>query len=134
MALAIYKRSQGTYTRLCSAFGAALIFGIGCWKLFEHLEASDFGLGSRAELWLATLVPFGLFSIFGLTIFWLVNKPGVADFMISAEGELKKVSWSSRQEVVVSTFIVIVVVAVLACLLGGVDVLFELFFSELIGI
>ena len=123
MIFGFYKRGQGKYTRLCSAFAAAIIAGLGCWRLYERLEAGDLGL------WVETMVPVGLFVVSALLIFWLVNKPSVADFMIAAEGEMKKVSWSSRQEIAVSTFIVIVFVIVMAMLLGATDITFEVIFK-----
>ncbi|MHC4913749.1 MAG: preprotein translocase subunit SecE [Planctomycetota bacterium] len=126
MAFDIYKRGQGKYTRLCTAFGVAIIVGLGCWRLYEKLEATDLGL------WTVTMVPAGLFVALGLLIFWLVNKPSVADFMIAAEGEMKKVSWSSRREIAVSTFIVIVVVIVMAVILYVTDLSFRVFFNWLL--
>ncbi|MEJ2702554.1 MAG: preprotein translocase subunit SecE [Sedimentisphaerales bacterium] len=131
--LKIYKRGQGKYTRLGSAFSAAVIVGLGCMRLYGKLEAVSWGLSNRAALWIATMVPAGLFVILGLLVFWLVNKPSVADFMIAAEGEMKKVSWSSRQEIAVSTSIVIVVVIIMAALLGTTDFGFQLFFQWLFG-
>jgi len=122
----IYKRGQGKYTRLCSAFGAAIIVGIGCMQLYKKLEATDMGL------WPETLIPAGLFVVLCVVIFWLVNKPSVADFMVAAEGEVKKVSWSSRKEVAVSTFIVITVVIFFAAVLGVTDLLFSIFFQSLL--
>jgi preprotein translocase subunit SecE len=80
------------------------------------------------------MVPAVLFVALGLLIFWLVNKPSVADFMVAAEGEMKKVSWSSKKEIAVSTFVVIVVVILMAALLGVTDLSFKLFFSEVLGI
>jgi len=127
MVFDIYKRGQGKYTRLCSAFGTALIVGLGCLQLYRKLQATDLGL------WVETMVPAGLFVVLGLLIFWLINKPAIADFMIAAEGEMKKVSWSSRKEVAVSTFIVIVVVIFMAVLLGITDFGFQLFFMWLLG-
>ena len=44
-----------------------------------------------------TMVPAALFLLLAFLIYWIVNKPSIADFMIAAEGEMKKVSWSSRQ-------------------------------------
>ena len=126
MAFDIYKRGQGKYTRLCSAFAAGIIVGLGCLRLYKKLEGQDLGL------WSETMVPAGLFAVLGLLIFWLVNKPVIADFMIAAEGEMKKVNWSSRKEIAVSTFIVIVVVIVMAALLGVTDLLFQMFFAWLI--
>jgi preprotein translocase subunit SecE len=127
MHLKIYKKGQGKYTRLWSAFAAALITGLGCWRLYVLLEG--IGVGT----WVETMVPAGLFVIFATVIFWLANKPSAADFLIAAEGEMKKVSWSSRQEIVSSTTIVIVVVVFMAVLLGVTDLGFRMFFNWLIG-
>jgi len=132
MVFDIYKRGQGKYTRLCSAFSVGMIAGLGCMTLFKKLEAASWGLSNRATLWIATMVPAGLFLLLAFLIFWLVNKPSIADFMIAAEGEMKKVSWSSREEITVSTIIVIVVVFIMATLLGTTDFGFRLFFDWLI--
>jgi len=128
MVFDIYKRGQGKYTRLCSAFGAAIIAGLGCLQLYKKLDGTDLGL------WVKTMVPVALLVAFGLLIFWLVNKPVIADFMVAAEGEMKKVSWSSRKEIAVSTFIVIAVVFLMAVLLWITDLSFQLFFMWLLGL
>ena len=127
MVFDIYKRGQGKYTRLCSAFGIATIAGLGCLQLYKKLQAGDLGL------WAETMVPAGLFVILAVLIFWLVNKPSLADFLIAAEGEMKKVSWSSRQEIAVSTFIVILVVVAMALLLGTTDIAFRTLFTWLLN-
>jgi preprotein translocase subunit SecE len=126
MIFTIYKRGQGKYTRLCSAFAAAIIAGLGCLQLYKRLQATDLGL------WVETMVPAGLFVVLALFISWLMNKPSIADFMIAAEGEMKKVSWSSKKEIAVSTFIVIVVVVIMAVLLGATDLTFRTFFTWLL--
>ena len=128
MAFDIYKRGQGKYTRLYSAFGGILIVGLGCFQLYTKLQALDFGL------WVETMVPVALFMILSVLVLWIVNRPTVADFMISAEGEMKKVSWSSKKEIAVSTFVVIVVVVGMAALLGVTDLGLQLFFAWLLGI
>ena len=127
MAFDIYKRGQGKYTRLYSAFGGILIVGLGCFQLYTKLQALDLGL------WVETMVPVALFMILSVLVLWIVNRPTVADFMISAEGEMKKVSWSSRKEIAVSTFVVIVVVVGMAVLLGVTDLGLQLFFAWLLG-
>jgi len=123
MVFEIYKRGQGKNTRLWSSLGIAAIVGLGCLQLYRKLQATDLGL------WVETLIPAGLFIVLGLLIFWLVNKPSIADFMIAAEGEVKKVSWSSRKEIAVSTFIVIIVVVIMSSLLGLTDFFFSMFFN-----
>ena len=127
MALTIYKKGQGTHTRLASGFALAAVVTLGCLQLYRKLQANDLGL------WVETMVPAGLFVVSGALITWLANKPSIADFMIAAEGELKKVSWSSRGEIAVSTFVVIIVVVMMAVLLGVTDLAFRLFFGRLLG-
>lgn len=127
MLFGIYKRGQGKYTRLGSGFGFGIIAGLGCLQLYRTLQATDLGL------WVETMVPAGLFVILSLLIVWLMNKATIADFMVAAEGEMKKVNWSSRKEIAVSTFIVIFVVIAFALLLGVTDFSFRLFFTWLLG-
>jgi preprotein translocase subunit SecE len=120
MGLSVYKRGQGRYTRMLSALGGAVIVAIGCLQLYRTLDAADIGL------WVETMVPVGLFIGLSVLMMWMVNNPNIADFMISAEGEMKKVNWSTRQEVVVSTVVVISVVIILAVLLGVSDYVLQL--------
>jgi preprotein translocase subunit SecE len=131
MVFDIYKKGQGKYTRLCTAFAAAIVIGLGCLQLYNELDAASWNISTKTRIWIATMIPSGLFIIMALLAFWLVNKARVADFMIAAEGEMKKVSWSSRQEIAVSTFIVIVVVVIMGVLLGAADLIFQTFFMWL---
>jgi len=126
MVFDIYKRGQGKYTRLATAFGGLIIAGSGCMQLYKKLDAHDL------SMWVETMIPVGLFGVLGGLVFVLVNKVTIADFMIAAEGEMKKVSWSSRAEIMVSTFIVIMFVFLMALLIGGSDFLFFQFFSWLL--
>lgn len=123
MRFSIYKKGQGKYTRLCTGFGMGLVVMLGCLQLYKKLQATDL------NMWVQTMVPAGLFVTLSALIFWLLNKKSIADFLISAEGEVKKVSWSSRREIAISTFIVIVVVVFMAALLGVTDLGFQLFFA-----
>ncbi|MHC4265526.1 MAG: preprotein translocase subunit SecE [Planctomycetota bacterium] len=128
----IYKSGQGKYTRMCSALGFGLIVAIGCYRLYETLRMVDWSLNQRTELWINTMAPAVLFAVLTFLVFKLINKPTIADFMIAGEGEMKKVSWSSRKEIVASTVIVIVVVVMMAVLLGVADLLFRMFFNWLL--
>lgn len=103
-----------------SAGFGVVIAGLGCLQLYRALEATDL------NLWVKTMVPAGLFAVLLLLIIWLVNKPNIADFMIASEGEMKKVNWSSRHEIMVSTIVVIVVVILMAVLLGTADFVLQL--------
>lgn len=124
MGFKLYKRGQGYQTRLWSGLIAFTVVVIGCYRLYQELLVYDMIL-------LETLVPTGVCVLLGGLIYWLVNKPTVADFMIAAEGELKKVSWSSRREIVVSTFVVICVVAALGVILLVADFVFRYLFMTI---
>jgi preprotein translocase subunit SecE len=126
MGFDIYKRGQGYYTRLYSALVMFVIVAFGCYALHEKLRGIN--------IWIETLVPVGLCVVLGILIYWLMNKPNLADFLISAEGEIKKVSWSSRREIFVSTFVVIFVVVSLTIMLFVADFVFKYLFMEIIGI
>ncbi len=119
MLFKMYKRGQGLNTRLWSGLTCFTITAIGCFRLYQIL------LSRTNNIWLYTLVPSGVCAAIALLIFWLVNKPNLADFLIAAEGEIKKVSWSSKREIVASTTIVIGVVLSVGFMLVGVDFLFS---------
>ncbi len=126
MRLDIYKKGQGKYTRLCTGFGLGIIVALGCLRLYQILQAT------ALNLWVQTLVPAGLFVVFAILIYGVVNKQNIADFMIASEGEMKKVSWSSKQEIIVSTTVVISVVIFFAILFWILDLVFAWLFNEVI--
>ncbi len=129
MLFEVYKRGQGYYTRLFTALGCGVIAAVGCWRLYEKLGGLDTAASTR--IWIQTFVPVGLFVVFAILVFLMVNKPKIANFMIAAEGEMKKVSWSSKKEIAASTFIVIVVVISIALLLMFTDIFFQFFFRAI---
>ncbi|MEX1071267.1 MAG: preprotein translocase subunit SecE [Anaerolineales bacterium] len=54
-------------------------------------------------------------------------------FMRETMGELRKVSWPTRQEAISLTKIVIIVMIITAAILGSLDLLFAEFFGWLLG-
>ncbi|HOM61028.1 MAG TPA: preprotein translocase subunit SecE [Anaerohalosphaeraceae bacterium] len=122
----IYKRGQGTYTRLGTGVGVFVLIVIGCAVLYQHLAGQS--------ILIQTLVPSVLCVVLSWLTFWVINKPAVSDFLIAAESEIKKVSWSSRHEIIVSTTVVIVVVILMSIGLAVVDLFFNWFFGSVIGL
>lgn len=57
----------------------------------------------------------------------------VQRFFQETIGELRKVSWPSRQEAIRLTEIVIVVIFIMAALLGGLDWVYSKFFGLILG-
>ncbi|MEP0843041.1 MAG: preprotein translocase subunit SecE [Phycisphaerae bacterium] len=129
--LRFYKPGQGYYTRMFTAVGASLLVLWGAAALFGQLSS----LMSTASPYRYP-VSYGVTVAFvlglGGVIYWLVGlsrRPN--DFFIATEGEMKKVSWSSRKDVVRSTKVVIASVVMLAALLFLADLFFMFFFSKI---
>jgi preprotein translocase subunit SecE len=70
----------------------------------------------------------GLMTLFGLLVFWIMNKPRNADFMIATDSEMKKVNWTSRKELIGSTKVVIIFMFIIAFLLFAFDIIFGYLF------
>jgi len=120
----IYKPGQGKYTRLVTFLAVVGVSLIGAYKLSEKLKPY---VGVYARFG----IPVALVAGIGLLVYWLVNRQKSADFLIATEGEMKKVSWSSRKEVVGSTKVVIVTTFILAGILFGVDYFFQMLFRAI---
>jgi len=126
---AMYKPSQGYRTRLCTALGAgALIF----WGASEWYRKLAVYQTSTAGQIVQVVVPLVWIVGLLLLVYWLAGKnPRTVDFFIAVEGEMKKVNWSSRQEVIGATKVVIVFVVLLASMLFVVDTFFLILFSSI---
>jgi len=122
----IYKKGQGRYARIIT-FVSGLALGMG-----GAVVLSD-KLAAYAQPIVQYGVPSLLVAALGVLLFWMVNRPASADFLIATEGEMKKVSWSSRKEIVGSTKVVIVATFMLATILAAVDAGFAVL-SKLIGL
>jgi len=131
--LAIYKPGQGYYTRVGTAVFAGVI--LACLGNFLYSELEVYHDPDKAwtfymQIGIPTLVLAGL----GGLMYWIVGvNRRCCDFMILTEGEIKKVSWSTRKEVIGSTKVVIFTVITMGTLLFLVDVVFAWFF-HLIGV
>ena len=66
-------------------------------------------------------VPTAIVLFAGWVIFRLVNYPPFAEFLISVEGEMNKVSWASKQELYRATVVVLSTMLFLAVVLYAYD-------------
>ena len=121
----IYKVTQGRHTRTLTFAAVMLLAVSGAYVLSGQLYA----VGPYLRFGIPSLVVV----LLGLLGFWMVNRPGSADFLIATEGEMKKVAWSGKKEVIGSTKVVIITTLMIALLLFGVDMLFGALFL-LIGV
>ncbi len=126
-ALHIYKPGQGAYVRWGSAAAAAIIV-LGLAN-FLHEQ-----LARVQNEWVQFLIPVALLVVLAYVFFlFLGQSHGVVDFMIATEGEMKKVNWSTRREVLGATKVVIATVIALGVILFTVDIFF-MFCFEAIGV
>ena len=126
MALGIYKSGQGYWTRMGTAWGTAIIVLSGCAWLWGELSV----IPDNAIYWQGGSVA-GIVVFFSILMYWLLNKPTIADFMIATEAEMKKVNWPSRREIIGSTWVVICGTALIALLLWLTDIVFVWIFTAL---
>jgi preprotein translocase SecE subunit len=72
----------------------------------------------------------GLVLLIGavLIFFFIGSKPSSCEFLIATDGEMKKVNWSTRREVLGSTWVVIASSFLIAGMLYMVDMAFQTFF------
>lgn len=127
MALSIYKPGQGYYTRMLSAVGVGVIVLSGVAWLWEKMTTID-AIPEEQELYYQAGMAVAVIAVFGAIVYYLLNKPRIADFMIATEAEMKKVNWPSKKEIIGSTWVVICGTAFIAGLLFLINIGFaELF-------
>jgi preprotein translocase subunit SecE len=131
----IYKKGQGYWTRMGTAAAAALIGALTANFLYHHLPVWLGGMGvpQGQTKSIAIYIITALLAGYALLVFWLMNKPTNADFLIATDSEMKKVNWTSRRELIGSTKVVIVFMFLIAFLLFTFDVIFGYMFY-LIGV
>jgi preprotein translocase subunit SecE len=114
----LYKRSQGRTTRQATFGALALIVALGCWALNGQLAF--------------TVTQSARYAIVGAVLlagWWLsfrvVNMPRFADFLISVEAEMSKVSWPTRTDLVRTSAVVMVVIFGMAAVLFIYDIVWQ---------
>jgi preprotein translocase SecE subunit len=118
----LYKPGQGYYTRMCTTVAGAVVALFGAHHIYSQMSSDNpaWQLG----------VPTVFLAICAALIFWVVGvNRRTNEFFIATEGEMKKVSWSSRKEVIGSTKVVLAFTFLMGFLLFVVDVIFMAFFS-----
>lgn len=132
MAFQIYKKEQGKYVRVGTAIGAAAVLLVLCYYTWVVLErqlpggpapggAADATAALPYKVYVEYAIPAVMFVALAIVGFFYMNKPVVVDFLIATESEMKKVSWSSRAELLGSTAVVLVTVFLLALFIWLAD-------------
>ncbi len=124
MELGIYKKGQGWYTRVNTAIGLGLIVFLGAYWLSDIV--SNVRLFGMEPVYTQAITFLIVFSVFGAIGYHLIGrKRNVVDFLIAVEGEMKKVNWSNRKEIMGSTYIVISITVFIALCCFVLDLFFQ---------
>ncbi|MFG0251763.1 MAG: preprotein translocase subunit SecE [Phycisphaerales bacterium JB038] len=107
--------------------GAALALAGATWLASQFREKTWFDL---EPIYIQGVVGAVVFLIFGGLVYWFVyRKHSTSEFLIATEGEMRKVNWSTRREVIGSTIVVISISLVISLLLFVSDAMFASFFK-----
>jgi preprotein translocase SecE subunit len=135
MAMTAYKPEQGYWTRVCSAIGWGLLVAWAAAFANEQVQAISLPTNAEGEYVIEPQMLAGIVAaaiiLAGLTlVLWLVyvRKPS-SEFLIATDGEMKKVNWSTRREIIGSTWVVIMVALLLSITLFVIDMLFRWLFT-----
>lgn len=119
----LYKPSLGKIARRSTFFGLAVIFLAGAWATYHENLYHDL----RTSAIVAAL----LFLAGCWISFRSINIPSFAEFLISVEAEMRKVSWPARKELKQTTYVVLIMMALLVALIYCYDVIFSMIFRLL---
>jgi preprotein translocase SecE subunit len=127
---AVYKKGQGYWTRLMSGIGYGTVVLMGAAWLAGVLRGVR--IGDVQPIYVSAAGAVLLTAVLGWLGYWLIGlKPRMVDFMIATEGEMKKVNWSTRREILGSTWVVIGMTVLVGFLCFLFDQGFILFFRAI---
>lgn len=119
-----YKRNQGRIARQATFGALATIVALGCWRLSLYLSGffgPESTMTPAQQNWIVYFIPLVVLGVGLWASFRVVQLPTFADFLISVEGEMNKVSWPSRGELFRASAVVIGVIFFLAMILYAYD-------------
>lgn len=121
----LYKANQGRMVRQFTFFAAVIVAAFGC------ITLANGPLIKQARV-IQVAIPLLAWLLTGWLAFRAVNFPRFADFLISVESELTRVTWPPRTEVSQATVVVLVTMGSLGVFLFLIDLIWTATF-KLIG-
>ena len=118
----LYKRNQGRLARQVTAITIALVVFLGAWTLHQG------PLSGYRSPWVRVGIPLVISAVGAWITFRLVNFPRFANFLISVEAEMDKVSWPGKPELYRATVVVVGTMFFLGMVLLAYDVLWQRLF------
>lgn len=117
-----YKSSQGRVARRLTFIGLSLVF---IWGGYSFFRADYFGAQGAA-------IGGALIALLGVwASFRVINFPAFADFLVSVEAEMSKVSWPSKRDLFANTKVVLIFMVLFTALILVYDLIFQRIFNLL---
>ncbi|MBR4835316.1 MAG: preprotein translocase subunit SecE [Thermoguttaceae bacterium] len=115
-----YKSSQGRVARRLTFIGLSLVF---IWGGYSFFSAGYFG-AQGAAIGGAIIAALGVWASYRV-----INYAQFADFLVSVEAEMTKVSWPSKRDLFANTKVVLIFMALFTALIYAYDIVFRSIFS-----
>jgi preprotein translocase subunit SecE len=132
----IYKKNQGRLVRQLTCLAIWIALGLGVWRfhdtVVDGMTLPD-SLGETGKSVVRLAIPLLILAAGMWISFRVVNWRTFADFLISVQAEMNKVTWPAKPELVKASLVVIFTIAFLAALLFGFDLFWRAIF-EFLGI
>lgn len=125
-----YKRTQGKIARQVTFYTVAAAVAVGSYRLMVWMQNTD---SARANE-LAAPVAVAVLAAGCWAAFRLIQWPTFADFLISVEAEMNKVTWPKRGELWRASVVVIMTIFILAALLYLYDFIWRNLLNLLLSI
>ena len=116
----VYKSSQGKIARRLTGIAIAIIFFCGAYTFYFH--TSGWNPSVRGA------ITFIIAAVGAWLAFRTINWAPFADFLVSVETEMLKVSWPAYAETYSSTIVVLIVLGILAAVVFVFDIAWYLVF------
>ncbi len=119
----IYKPKEGKVTRI--VLGLLLVGVVLMVDRFIILGLQNRGSTVLGEMKVGELVGWTISLLLLGGALFILNHKKVVSYEIQVETELKKVSWTTKKELISSTSVVVIAIIIIAIIYGIVDKLFE---------
>ena len=138
MIFEFYKNGQGKYSRGLAIISLGSLALFGCLSLHNALL---FGFwkdplytvpGADLDITPALLVMIGVALLAAGVLYYFNNRKTVVDFLIETEGELRKVTWPSRDSVIGSSLVVVVTVIIMGVLIYLSDIVISTLLHDVV--
>lgn len=126
----LYAPEKARISRWLLGVSAILLIGYGTYSLYYFLPSSArapmFGwrpLGDAFPISIAFVSSFAVLVAGAAGMWWTINYARLVDFLRDVEGEMHKVAWPSKQELISSSLVIVVATGILASWVALVDLI-----------